>query len=209
MELGGDVGEHLDGVGGGAERDHRADLLDHHAQVVGRVRQLERSALERREVEHGLHHRCQALARDAQRLHVLALLLVELGLLEHARDADHAVEGRPQLVVHILEELRLQPLCVAALGDVTEHPQVPALGEVSARGELHAGSRPPPLRGLEVAPGATLRQERRPALGQGLAQPRGRELLRGAPDDRIARVPEQLAGRVVDLDADAVVVEHE
>lgn len=62
--------------------------------------ELEATRLHAHEVEHVVRDREQVLAAPLDRLHELALIWAEPGRKEHARESDHSVEGRADLVVH-------------------------------------------------------------------------------------------------------------
>ena len=92
-----------------ARGEHPAGPLDRLAQVeVGGI-ELELARLDLREVEDVVDDRQQRLAGGGDRLGVLALRLVELGVEQQLAHADHAVHRRADLVADVGHEHRLHP----------------------------------------------------------------------------------------------------
>src|SRR5438477_288918 len=75
--------------------------------------------------------------------HVLGLLLVERSdhaLLQYVREADDRIEGRPQLVAHVGQELALMPACRLELARLFLGLRAEAYGLDRYRGLIDDGS---------------------------------------------------------------------
>ena len=92
---------------------------DHAALQCGTQRErlhveLDLTCLDLGEVEHVVDQREQVMGRSKDVVEVLRLFRVHLSehlLAHHLREADDRVQRRPQLVGHVLEELRLVAAC--------------------------------------------------------------------------------------------------
>ncbi|MEZ4654508.1 MAG: hypothetical protein R3E12_13210 [Candidatus Eisenbacteria bacterium] len=86
-------------------------LLDRERQVERRVREVEVSGFDLREVEQVVDEREHRLAGALDELGVLLLLLRQRGVEQQMREADHSVHGSADLVAHGREKLALGPAC--------------------------------------------------------------------------------------------------
>ena len=89
------------------ERGRGGRVVDDVAQIVVDVLELEPAGLDLGEVEHVVDQREERLRAAADDVDVLALRVVEIGLGENLRHADHAVHGRADLVGDVREKIAL------------------------------------------------------------------------------------------------------
>ena len=97
----------MDALGRRFQRDGGAHLLDDATGLHVAVFQLEAAGFGAREVEDRVHHAQELAAGAPDDLGVLLLRRVQGGVEEQARHAQHAVEGRAQLVADVGQELGL------------------------------------------------------------------------------------------------------
>ncbi len=101
-------GGELEALAMGALGEELDDLLDRLPQIEVDHLELELAGFHLREVEHVVDDAEERRAARPERLHVLALLVVEAGVEEERAHADDAVERRPHFVAHDREELALR-----------------------------------------------------------------------------------------------------
>ena len=82
-------------------------MRDDLARVEGHPLELELTGLDLGQIEEIVDEDEEVRAGAAEQAHVLALLVVQLRLPEDVRDAEDGVEGSPDLVAHVGEEIGL------------------------------------------------------------------------------------------------------
>src|SRR5215218_9178168 len=106
----------------GVSCEQGGDLFDLPPQLEVYGLQAQAARLYLGEVQDVVEDGEQSLARVVDRLRVLALLLVEVGVQKEVCHADNAVHGRPYLVAHVGQELALCP--VGLLGPLPRRPHL-------------------------------------------------------------------------------------